>query len=112
MNKLLVLWKTDNMIDIQEMVIPYLNHSFKMKWWDVIEVIVWGASQKVVAENFDIKVDVEAMIHDGIKFAACKSCSDNLCVSNQLTELGIDVIYTGQLLTQRLQDDEYKVITF
>ncbi|ERJ11509.1 hypothetical protein [Haloplasma contractile] len=112
MNKLFVLWKTDNLIDIEQMVIPYIHHSKKMGWWDEIEVMIWGASQKVVANNFSIKVDIEAMKHDGIKFNACKSCSDNLCVSNELSALGVDVVYTGEILTDRLQSDEYKVITF
>ena len=65
----------------------------------------------MIAENFDIKLDIEAMIHDGVKVSACKSCSDNLCVTNHLSELGIDVVYTGMLLTERLQSD-CKVLTF
>lgn len=44
MNKLVVLWKTDNLIDIQEMVIPYIHNSKKKNWWDEVEVIIWGAS--------------------------------------------------------------------
>jgi len=112
MNKLVVLWKTDNLIDIQEMVIPYIHNSKKRNWWDEVEVIIWGASQKVIAENFDIKLDIESMIHDGIKISACKSCSDNLCVTTHLTDLGIDVLYTGELLTDRLQSSDCKVITF
>jgi len=111
MNKLVVLWKTDNLIDIKEMVIPYLQNSISRKWWDEIEVIIWGVSQKIIADNFEIQLDVEAMIYDGIKISACKSCSDSLCVTNNLVDLGIDVIYTGELLTSRLQSD-CKFITF
>ncbi len=70
-----------------------------------MEVIIWGASQKIIAEKFDIKLDIEAIIHDGVKFSACKSCSDNLCVTNHLTALGVNVLYTGELLTNRLQSD-------
>jgi len=105
MKKLVVLWKTDHMIDINEMVLPYLKGSKKNGWWEDIEVIIWGASQKVIAQSEDLQNQIRQMINLGIKISACKKCADDLCVADQLVNIGIDVLYTGVLLTNHLQSD-------
>jgi len=49
-------------------------------------------------------------IHTGVKFIACKGCSDQLGVSEKLSEIGVNVVYWGQNLTYIIQDGE-KIIT-
>jgi len=110
MNKLVVLWKSDNLIDIQEMITPYIIASKKNKWWDDVEVIIWGASQKVVASNDDVKRRIALMLKQNIKVYACKKCAEDLQIEKTLSDLNINVIYTGELLTAFLQSDA-KVIT-
>jgi hypothetical protein len=110
MNQLVVVWKTADLIDIHEFVIPYIHNSKTQKWWDEVEVIIWGASQKVVAFDQDIQKRIVTMQEAGIIFHACKKCADDLCVTDHLEQIGIDVIYTGKLLTQKLQSDA-KVLT-
>lgn len=105
MKKLIVLWKSDNLIDIKEMIFMYITNSMINSWWDQIEVIIWGASQKLVSENIEIQEEIKRMMNLGIKFHACKKCADDLCVSPQLKSIGIDVHYTGLFLTEKLQSD-------
>ena len=38
-------------------------------------------------------------------------CSDNVGATEILEELGVNVRYTGDLLSDRLKDKEYEVIT-
>jgi len=111
MNTLAVLWKTNNITDIEEMVVPYILGSKKHGWWDHVEVIIWGASQKIVANNDAVRTHVKAMIRAGVKVHAYKKCSDDLCVSDSLGDIGVDVLYTGVMLTEFLQSDT-KVLTF
>jgi hypothetical protein len=47
----------------------------------------------------------------GVKFNVCVVCSDDYGVTDRLSELGVDPIHTGEMLTNALQND-YKVITF
>lgn len=110
MNKLVVLWKSDNMIDVNEMITPYILASKKNGWWDEVEVIIWGASQNVVVSDDETKRRVALMLKLGIKVYACKKCAIDLNIEHALTDLNINVIYTGELLTQCLQSDA-KVIT-
>lgn len=110
MNKLAVLWKTDSIIDIEELLVPYVNASKKNEWWDDVTVIIWGASQKLVSENERLQNYVKEMIEAGIHVHACKKCAEDLCVVNHLSNIGVDVMYTGVMLTEFLQSDA-KVIT-
>ncbi|XMB66375.1 DsrE family protein [Mycoplasmatota bacterium zrk1] len=111
MNKIVVFWKTDNIIDVENIVIPYTHNSMKKNWWDEVVLLIWGASQKLLVENDSLKLDIEAMIHDGVRVIACIGCSNNLGVTNELLELGIEVIGTGVVLTNFLKEENTKVIT-
>ena len=48
----------------------------------------------------------------GVKLMACKACADMYGVSNDLEKLGIEVKFMGQPLTEYLQNNDYRVITF
>ncbi len=109
MKKLVVLWKSDDLVDIKELIITYITNSMLKSWWDQVEVIIWGASQKLVSENKEIQEEIKKMMALGVLFYACKNCADNLCVTAHLESVGIDVKYTGLLLTQRLQSDAYVI---
>jgi hypothetical protein len=47
----------------------------------------------------------------GVKFQACRACSDMYGVTENLEALDIEVIYMGEPLTNYLKND-WKVITF
>lgn len=111
MKKICILWKTGSRTDIETLVIPYILNSKKKAWWDEVEVIIWGESQQVIANEPNYQTSVEEMIKLGISVLACKSCADKLCVTDLLQGLQVDVQYTGQLLSDRLQDTEYQVLT-
>lgn len=55
-------------------------------------------------------LNIKTAIHVGVKFTACKGCSDQLGVSDKLTEIGVNVIYWGKNLTDIIQEGE-KLIT-
>jgi len=110
MEKLVVLWKGDNLTDILELITPYIIASKKNKWWDDVEVIIWGASQIIVANNEEVKRRVAMMIRQDIKVYACKKCAEDLGLTTALTDQKINVMYTGELLTSFLKSDA-KVIT-
>ena len=108
--KLNILWTSDNVITSEKMVLMYSTNSMIHHWWDEIEIIIWGASAKLIAENELIQEKMKMAMHKGVKFLACKGCTDQLNVSDKLTELGVNVVYWGQGLTEVLQNDE-KLLT-
>lgn len=110
MSKLYILWVSDNMITAEKMVLMYAQNCMLNHWWDEVEIIIWGASAMLAAENFVIGEKMKMAIHTGVRFTACKGCSDQLGVSEKLAELGVNVIYWGKNLTDVIQNGE-KLIT-
>ena len=110
MSKLYILWTSDNMITSEKMVLMYSQNCMINQWWDEVEVVIWGASAKLASENDIIREKIKIAIHIGVKFTACKGCSDQLGVSESLSEIGVSVVYWGKNLTDIIQDGE-KLIT-
>lgn len=110
MNKLNILWTTDNKETVTEMLMPYAINSRKHGWWENVNVIIWGASAKLVAADKEVQDLVREMLEHGVAVEACKACSDSFGVSGDLTGLGVSVRYMGQALTDYLKADE-KVLT-
>ncbi len=103
--KLTVLWTTDNLITVKDMVFMYTINAKKMGWWDEITLLIWGAASVVAANNEEIQGYFETMKDLGIHLTACKACADNHKVSERLEALGIEVKYWGTGLTEVLQGD-------
>ncbi|WP_024955436.1 hypothetical protein [Sulfurospirillum arcachonense] len=98
-NELLVVWTTNNKNTIMNMICLY-THNAKLKgWFDEVTLLVWGASQQVLSEDKEIRDKVQEMVNDGIKVVACKKCAENMYIESHLQSCGVDVFYTGELLS-------------
>ena len=111
MKKLLVVWKSDNEIDIHNFVIPYVYNAKKHEWFGDVELLIWGASQEKVMEDTVIQQRVKNIIKNEIKVYACKMCADNVGATELLEGLGVKVMYTGVFLSDKMKDEETEVIT-
>jgi hypothetical protein len=88
----------------------YATNSRLNGWWQEVNVIIWGASAKLVGTDTQIQAEVLEMLNHGITIEACKACTENLGVTDKLTELGVNVKYMGEVLTNYLKSGE-KVLT-
>lgn len=109
-NELYILWTNDNPITAEKMVFMYALNSIKQGWWDELTIIIWGATAKLVVQNEKIAPIIRELLEAGVKVSACKSCADELGVSSELAELGIEIRYWGEALTMILKSD-LKLIT-
>ena len=109
-NNLYILWTNADPLTSDKMVMMYATNSMLHHWWDSVTVIIWGATAKLAAENALIQEKIKLAAHAGVRFSACKACADQLNVTEQLTGLGVEVIYWGQGLTEILKGNE-KLIT-
>ena len=110
MDKLNILWTTDNKETVLHMLVMYAINSKANGWWDDVNIIIWGASAKLVATDSEIQSEVVEMKSHGINFEACKACSDHYGVSDKLISLGIVVKYMGEPLTNYLKSGD-KILT-
>jgi hypothetical protein len=101
-----ILWTTDNKETALHMVCLYAHNALLKGWMDEVEVLVWGASQRLIVEDAEVRAKVEAMIRDGVKVVACLKCADSLEITAPLQTCGIDVHYTGELLSTWINSGE------
>lgn len=108
---LCILWTSGDPDVAIKMVFMYANAAKQNKWFDEVELIIWGPSSKLTSENKEIQEYLAKMQKNGIKTEACKACADSYGVSDKLKSLGIEVKYMGQPLTETLKSNK-KLMTF
>jgi hypothetical protein len=110
-NKLLIVWSSADEEVAKKLILLYGSVMLPRSYWDEATIMIWGPSAKLLAENKDLQEMVKIVMQTGVKFNACVVCSDDYGVSKQLSALGVELIHTGEMLTNALQSD-YKIITF
>jgi hypothetical protein len=110
-DSLVVLWSSGDKEVALNMVFMYTLNAKRRTWWNDVRLIVWGPSSKLLSEDKDLQEEVRRMQEAGVVLEACKACADRYDVSEDLEQLGIDVKYMGQPLTEYLKEGRH-VMTF
>jgi hypothetical protein len=110
MEKLNILWTTDNKDTVFNMLIMYAINSKTQGWWQDVNLIIWGASARLVGNDSQVQSEIIEMINQGIHIEACKDCCDHFGVTEKLIKLGIKVRYMGEPFTEYIKAGE-KILT-
>jgi hypothetical protein len=94
------------------MCLMYTHAAKSAKWFDEVLLIVWGPSSRMLAADKDVEAKVKSMMDDGVVVQACVACADSYGVSDDLRAMGIEVKPMGKPLSDLLQSDDWKVISF
>jgi len=111
MNKLLIIWSTEELEVAKKMVLLYSSVILPRNYWDEAHLMIWGPSARLLAENIELQEMLKKVQATGVKSSVCVVCSDDYGVTDKLVTLGVDAIHTGEFLTEALQSD-WKVVTF
>ncbi len=109
--KLVVVWSSGDREVALHMVFMYTKNSKLKNWWKDVCLIVWGPSAKLLTEDKELQDELKELQKAGVELQACKACADRYGVSEQLADLGIEVIYMGNPLTEYLKGG-CSVLTF
>jgi hypothetical protein len=101
--KLIVIWVTRDVEAAMNMAFMYARNSKVRGWWEEVDLVIWGPSAEVTAENTMIQEELKVMQHVGVNIKACIACANRYGVTEKLQELGIEVISMGPPLTEELQ---------
>lgn len=104
--ELLINWTTDNIDTVLNMVLLYTYNSKKQKWFDETTLLIWGASQKLVATNKEVQKQIEEIQKIGIRVIACKKCAKNKGIYEDLLSCNIETFYTGEILSKWLLENK------
>jgi len=111
MNKLLIVWSTEEVEVAKKMVLLYGSVILPRGYWDEAHLMIWGPSARALAHNIELQEMLKTVQESGVATSACVVCSDDYGVSDKLEALGVKTVHTGEFLTEALQSD-WKVITF
>lgn len=110
-DKLTILWTTEDEETALNMLLMYALKSNMNKWWKECNVITWGPSNKLVCRSRDVQLMIRQIQEAGAKFYACRRCAESYGLVEELESLGIEVKLMGEPLTNYLQNGEYRVIS-
>ncbi|MCK9641347.1 MAG: DsrE family protein [Prolixibacteraceae bacterium] len=108
---LVVVWSSGDPEVATKACLMYAHAAKKYKWFNEVILIVWGPSEKLLAENAVLKEKVAAMKKDGIIVEACVACSNMYNVTNELKVCQVDVKGMGVPLTRYLKRG-YKIVSY
>ena len=103
-SKLFVLWTSgDKEVALPGPAFLYPTYSKSKGWWDEIRFIVFGPSEKLLAEDAEIQENIKKMQEAGVEVIACKWCADKYGITEKIESLGIKVFYVGEIMTEMLK---------
>ena len=105
-----ILWTNDHPQTAHTMVLMYATNAKLHHWFEQVEVIIWGASAQLVAQNPMIQEKIALAQHAGVVFRACIACTNQFGVTEQLRAMDIEVAPMGVVLTAIIKNDE-KLLT-
>jgi hypothetical protein len=110
-SRLCVVWSSDDPGVAKNVCFMYTVNAKKRGWFEVVHLVVWGPSAKLLVENEDLQAELKAMQKVGVVVEACVTCANNYGVADDLRALDIDVKPMGVPLSDRLKGP-WKVLTF
>jgi len=110
-SQLCVVWSSADPDVARNVCFMYTLNAKRAGWFDVVHLVVWGPSAKLLAESPELQAEVKAMREVGVVTEACIACASRYGVDGKLKALGLDVKGMGEPLSNRLKGD-WKVITF
>ncbi len=111
LNNQLIVWTSGDREVALKMVFMYAYNCKKQGWMDNVRLLVWGPSGKLLVEDKELQQSLGELEKIGVELYACKGCADMYGISDKLTKLGINVMYTGKMLAD-LQKEGWHVLTF
>lgn len=106
-DELVLLWISGDSDVAEKMVFLYAKNSLLQGWWPSVTIVVWGPSARLLASDTSLWGELGSVREAGVKVMACKMCAKQYGVVDTLTELGIEVKYMGEPLTDMIRSGRH-----
>ncbi len=88
---------------VLEMGLIYAKNVAKHEWMSDLKLYLFGPSEVTIATDPELRQHLKEIIDLGIVPQACKWCSDEYRVSEQLAELGVEIEYIGEPVSEAIK---------
>jgi hypothetical protein len=102
-DSLLILWTSGDRETALNMTLLYGLNGMLSDWWDEVTLLIWGASQDLLVRDREVQERVAEMTYAGVRVVACRRCAENMGLHGDLTELGCELFFSGEFLTDWLK---------
>ncbi len=99
-NNLYILWTGKDKEEAQMVVFRYMENVIEKREWQHIVLLLWGPSEKLVAEDPDINKKLTDLMQKDVTVKACIICADEYGVTDKLLNMGIQLETLSDTLTQ------------
>ena len=89
---------------VLEMGLVYARNTARHGWMDETKLFLFGPSETQVATDPGLQKMIRTLVDEGTVPVACKFCSDKYSVSELLHELGCEVEYIGEPISQAIRE--------
>src|SRR5665647_3981259 len=107
--KLTILWTTDNEETALNMILMYTMKANVNKWWKECNLITWGPSNKLLCQSPEVQVLMKQIMDAGVKVFACKRCAERYGLVDQIEGMGIEVKPVSYTHLRAHETDSYLV---
>ncbi|MBW1658911.1 MAG: hypothetical protein JRJ48_00240 [Deltaproteobacteria bacterium] len=81
----------------------YATNAMKYTWMSEVKVIVFGPSQRLSLQDSEIQEYLKTLITYGATPLTCKYIADQEGLSEDLANLGLDVVYVGTVISEHIK---------
>jgi len=110
-SRLCVVWSSGDLDVAKNVCLMYTHNAKRRGWFDEVHLLLWGPSDKLLAENKELQAELQDMQKSGVIVEACVTCAKRYGVVDALKGMGVDVKPMGEPLSNRLKDG-WKVLSF
>ncbi|WP_031485387.1 DsrE family protein [Maridesulfovibrio frigidus] len=108
-DKLNILWTNADPVAAELMLMMYSTYAMKRNWWKEVRIIIWGSTAKLAAEDVHIQKLIAEAQEAGVEFSACEACANHLGVKETIRNLGIEIKFWGEPLTEIIKSKEHLI---
>jgi len=107
-----ILWSSNDPDVFYNCIMPYYNYSCEKHCWKEMNLLMWGPSVRLLAENQDLQIDLSELISRGLNVKASKYSMDKFKVTEKMSRLGVEALYIEEDITRELKKGMANLIAF
>ena len=90
--------------EVIKTALNYALNARKNNWIEEIETVLFGPSEKTVAEDQELQQLIQKINEEGLQPIACKAVADRQNLTENLLQIGINVQYVGKYITDKIRN--------
>lgn len=87
MDRLNILWTTNDKDTFFNMISMYSLNSLKSNWWNNVNIIIWGGLTRLTGEDPEAQKE---LMKNGVSVEACKACADKMKTTYLFKRIKLD----------------------